>query len=413
MTITVVNMLEPTALTTAAAAVSTSLYATVLARSTAMGAMFVGDDPNQFRLVIDGIPVQEVKSATLFKSIDSAADGFTAVIPAFEELAAIRDFTLAPPNYPIAQVYLGGRLRFTGKLYERKCKFGKSGKYRTLIGWSPIVDAIDSVVTPPYELNMMTLASYATAQLAPFGLAPIWLAGVDPPFTRIKADRDTSVGEQLFKLARQRGVFLMSDEFGSPTFYQPIAADPVAYFVEGIPPFDEAELSMDGRKWFGQHVCFSKAPRGNKQATALDDRFPVCRRRVVTAPEGSDADMKTAAEWAARKSFADGLEFSQPVQGWYPSPLPMSDIWLPNTLVRVTSPTLFLRTGFDFLIRSVEYRWDANDGARATLDLVSPTAYQTLLTQKQNLLSWKARLMLGAATATPLEQTLMDVGSPL
>lgn len=408
MTITVKNMYNPMADVAAAIAKQKAADAVAAVRSAAVASMFVNDDRNQYRLVINGIPIPEVKSATLYKSIDCAADGFTAVVPVFDDLAFLRDTMLAPPGYPRAEVYLGGKKRFTGRLYQRKCKFETAARYRTLIGWSPIVDAIDSVITPPYELNNMTLMALATMRLAPFGLVPLWQAGVDLPFTRVKGKREDKIGDQIFRLARLRGVFLMSDENGMVIFHQPTAAMPVAFFEEGKPPFDHAEIDLDGRKWFGQYVCFTTAPRGNKQATAVDDRFPIGRRTVVEAPEGSDADMKTTAEWMARKAFADGLEFSQPVPSWYTSALPIADIWLPNTLVRVKSSTLFLDNGFDFLIRGVEYQFDKDQGSRATLDFVSPTAYQTLEVQKKNQLSWKARLMMMKALATPLEKELMD-----
>lgn len=408
MTVTVKNMYDPTADVAAAVATAKVEAAAAAVRSATMASTFALDDRNQLRLVIDGTVIHEVKSATLLLSIDAAADGFTAVVPVFDELSILRDDLLAPPRYPVAEVYLGGVKQFTGRLYERTCKFGSGERYRTLVGWSPIADALDSVFSPPYEHNKTTLGAFAKKVLGNFGLTVKWQAGADLPFTRVKVEREDKVGDKLFELARQRGVFVMSDADGNVVFHQPAAADPVAMFEEGQPPFDHAEMKLDGRQWFGQSVCFSTAPRGNKQATAVDDRFPVWRRTVVQAPEGSDADMKTAAEWIARKAVADGLEFSQPVPSWYVGPLPTDGLWLPNTLLRVKSPTLFLKNGFDFLIRSVEYRWDASGEARAQLELVSPTAYQVLAVQKKNKLSWKARMALAKAAATPLEKLFMD-----
>jgi prophage tail gpP-like protein len=372
--------------------------------------MFVTDAPNQFRLLINGTPITEVKSATLLLSCDAAADGFTAVVPYFRDLPSLlnRDDLLSPPSYPSAEVYLGGVKMFSGKLYQRKPKFSRSGCYRTLVGWSPIADAIDSAVTPPLEANNVTLTAHATALLAPFGLKVVWLGGVDLPFTRATPKREDTVFEHLARLAKQRGLLIMSGSDGEVIFQQIATGEPVAYFTEGVPPFDEAEIDLDGRKWFGQYVCYSKAPRGNKQATAVDDRFPISRRTTVNAPDGSDADMKITAEWEARKRFADGIAFQHQVPSWWTNATPAAVLWEPNQLVRVTSPTMFLPNGFDFLTRSVEYRFDAADGTRATLDLVSPTAFQTLEAQKKNGLSWKARMMLGKSIATPLEKTLMD-----
>jgi prophage tail gpP-like protein len=410
VTITVKNLYNPTADVAAALAASASAAAVTAARSAVAAGLFATDAPNQFRLVIDGTPIQEVKSATLLLSCDAGADGFTAVVPYFKDLPSPlnRDDLLSPPAYPTAEIYLGGVKMFTGRLYQRKPKFSKSGCYRTLIGWSPIADAIDSAVTPPLEANNVTLQVHAMALLAPFGLTVTWLGGTDLPFTRATPKREDTVFEHLARLAKQRGLLIMSGSNGEVVFQQIATGEPVAFFEEGVPPFDEAEIDLDGRKWFGQYVCYTKAPRGNKQATAVDDRFPIARRTIVNAPDGSDADMKTTAEWEARKRFADGIAFQHQVPSWWTNATPLGVLWEPNQLVRVTSPTMFLPNGFDFLTRSVEYRFDAGEGTRATLDLVSPTAFQTLEVQKKNGLSWKARMMLAKSIATPLEKTLMD-----
>lgn len=409
MTIMVKNAYDPTADVAAALAKENAGKTLAQARDLAASAAFTTDAREQLRVVIGGVTIPEVKSATLMLSCDAAADGLTAVIPYFPELN--RDALLSPPGYPTVEAYLGGTKMFTGRLYGRKPKFAKTGRYRTISAWSPVVDAIDSAVTPPLELNGMGLEAIAKRLLAPFGIDVVWQAGADAPFSRVSAKREEQVMEVLFRLAKQRGILVMSGSDGEIVFQQIATGDPVAIWEEGKPPFDEAELDLDGRKWFGQYVCYTKAPRGNRQATAIDDRFPIYRRTIVEAPEGSDADMKTTAEWEARKRFADGIAFSHQVPTWYSSPLPTGELWEPNQIVRVISPTLFLPNGFDFLIGAVEYRYDAADGTRATLDLVSPTAYQTLEAQKKNGMSWKARMMMAKAVETPWEEALMDAAS--
>lgn len=390
----------------AGAAETIATRAVILARSAIVASTFKLDDPHKYRLLLDGFEVT-VKAGTLMRSIDCAADGFTAVVPYNEITSLLTDAFISPPATPLAEVYLGGKKVFTGKLYGRKPSFGPSGRYRTLSGWSFLADALDSVVDPPYEYNMTTLMAYATAVLAPFGISVIWMAGVDLPFTRIKADKDATVGEQLLKLCRQRGVFMMSDENGNAVFHTIAGSIPVAVLKEGIPPFSAGELDMDGRDWFGRYESRGRRPMGNKSATAVDARFPIARKKIVDAPEGSDLDLKTAAEWDARKAFAKGLEMQQDMPGWYTNPGPLGVPWEPNTYVSVISPTLFLPNGFDFLVRSVEYRTSGEEH-RAMLSLVSPTAYQTAAVQATQIMSWKARMMLLKAVGTPLEKALMD-----
>jgi len=59
------------------------------------------------------------------------------------------------------------------------------------------------------------------------------------------------------------------------------------------------------------------------------------------------------------------------VPSWY---APNGELWAPNTIVTVKSPTLYLDDGYNFLIREVTYDFSAS-GTTANLSLVPPEAY--------------------------------------
>jgi prophage tail gpP-like protein len=116
------------------------------------------------------------------------------------------------------------------------------------------------------------------------------------------------------------------------------------------------------------------SPRSNTEpsfATAIDDNIPVPRRKTLTALNETKGGIQKTADWTKNKSLAESLGIPFPVTNWR---TPAGDLWEPNQLVTVTSPTIFVPDGFDFLIRQVEFI-DDEGGETAALDIVPPQLY--------------------------------------
>jgi prophage tail gpP-like protein len=379
MTITVKQKYNYAAdIKTQAAVSKVERSAAYLAAKTMEG-LFKTDDKHKFRLVVNNVPIDEVISGSLKVSIDSAARGWTAVVP-FDPSAPMSEFfanraaLFKPFQYLWAAVYLGGSLQCFGILFGVRPSINDAGRHLILSGWSNTANAIDSDMLPPYEVNNITLQKHAKNLLTPFGIEVVWSGGVDKPFKRVTANKTDKTMDHLISLAKQRNLLVTCDADGKVNIHEVGGGFSLVTIEEGKPPFRELEFDLDGRKRFGLYTVLSQSPRRANNATAIDSSVPIERHRTTTANEADDADMKAAALREASKAIADALTIPFPVNSWYSDDLLQMNLWESNSLVTVVSPTLFIPNGFDFLIRAVEYRFD-DDGARATLDLVPPQAY--------------------------------------
>jgi len=330
----------------------------------------LGDAKDKFRLIINEESIDEVTSANVVRSIDTAAIGWTAVAPWNPDNAG-RKWLYRPFGYPPARAYLGGNLVCRGLMYVSAPKIEPTSRYIELGGWSFVADAIDSTVSAPLEANKITLEKRARQLLEPLGLRVIWDAGEDKPFSRVTAEKTDKIFDHLSKLAKQRDVLIMSTSQGDVKFTKIDTSGPVDLLAEGWPPFTKMEAKFDGRERFSSYTCLSSTPKKNKGATVNDENIPRSRRTIITANEGNEEDVQTTAEAAKRKAIADALTIPFPVNSWYNS---AGDLWEPNKTVTVQSPSLFVSDGFDFLIRSVEYMFSVK-GSSAILNLVPPQVY--------------------------------------
>ncbi len=341
-------------------------------RAATVASYFTADPPDKMRLVISGHPIDEVKSMSLVVSIDNAARGWTAVVP-FDPGNVDRYELFKPRQYNRSEVYIGGKLQGTGLMYTPEPTIDKTGRYVTLESWSLAADAIDSTMFPPFEMNNITLQKRADALVQPFGIRVIWEGGADKPFKRTSAGKSDKVMGHLLSLAQQRKLLTMSNAEGDIVIHSVAAGSPVATLEEGSVPFKKFKARYDGRKMFGSYTCNSSSPKRSKNATAFDDGVPLSRHTTVTANESDDEDMASAAVREAQRALADSLTTPYPVPTWYSKTNPLT-LWDANTIVSVISPTMFLPDGFDFLIRSVEYKY-SKEATSAVLGIVPPQIY--------------------------------------
>ena len=213
-------------------------------RAQTVQSFFTADDPHQFRLVLRGTPIDEVISAKMFYGIDTAARGWTAIVPRDPDTEAQngRAELFMPYQYHRAEIYLGGALTCTGYQYGTKPKSSPKGRYTTLSGWSLSADPIDSSMFPPFEANEITLEERAKSLLEPFGIGVTWEGGTDKPFKRATANKGDKVMAHLLNLANQRKQLIMSKPDGDIVIHEVAKSAPVATLEEGTETFQEEEV---------------------------------------------------------------------------------------------------------------------------------------------------------------------------
>jgi prophage tail gpP-like protein len=334
-----------------------------------------GKDKDQFPITIDGEEIV-IEIASAIRTMDTAADAYVIDLPFDVDDKKLSNL-LRPYGYQKSAVYLGNQLIINGTLYNVENILSQQGSSKVLEGWTITADIIDSSLEPvDYEASKISLAERATALCEPFGInVTVDISALDESnevFDRVTAEPSDTVFSHISNLARQRGVLVTCNSAGELVLLRAnVNGSPVATLEEGKPPLQDFAIKFDGRARFHTYRAIGETPKEITFAEATDDLVPEGRLTVIEVDESARGDVQGAADWARSKKAADVLEMSLPVYTWYDSD---DNLWEPNTLVTVISPTMGIPDGFNFLIRSVEYLFDST-GTRATLGVVPPTVY--------------------------------------
>lgn len=329
-----------------------------------------GKDKDDLTIVIDGLEIKSM-SSRIVRTIDTAADGWSAAIEWRPGDNAEVDKRVAPYRYPPAAVYIGGNIMVNGLLYVSESVLSANQSKKNLEGASFTADVVDSTLKPPYEKNNVTLKQRAEELVKPLGINVIFEADEGGIFDRITALESDTIFQHLAGLASQRGLLISSTRQGDLLFTRAAFGKPVATLEEGQQGAREFRARFDGRKRFNVYRAIGNSPAGNKVGIAKDDVVPRSRFLTFKANETIAGDIGKAAEWKRSKQLADALTIPFPVDSWFTRG---GELWEENKLVTVVSPTIHVPDGFDFLIRSVEYI-DETNGKTAILNLVPPQVY--------------------------------------
>lgn len=329
-----------------------------------------GRDKNKITIIVDGREIQSTAKRTM-RTMDTAADGFTASMEWEPGRDLKLDKILAPYSYAPAQVYIGDERLVTGLIYSVEPSKSQNGTVQNLEGFSLTADLVDSTIQPPYERNNVTLKQVASEVVKPLGIGVVFDVSEGGAFDRVTADENDSIFSHLSKLAAQRSILISSTVQGELLFTKAKAGKPVAMLEEDQQGALEYQAKFDGRQRFNAYRVIGRSPLGNKDAVAKDNKVPRSRFVTIRADETTSGDIGQAAKWRRSKSLVEALTINFPVVGWYNQ---QGNLWRENTIVTVKSPTLHLANGFDFIIRAVEYV-EENGGRTANLSLVPPQVY--------------------------------------
>ena len=326
--------------------------------------------PDDFTLLLGDREVP-VTDARVIRTMDTASDGWTATIPWFPGKDKGLDKLVRPFGYPSAGVYLGGELVCCGKLYGVTPKISAGGRSKDLEGFSSTIDLVDSMIKPPYQRSNVTLLQRAQQLAAPHGIKVIVTDGtnIGGLFKRVTAGKTETIFKHLQKLAKERGVLVSSSPEGILLLTSTTEdRSPVASIVEGrdfsLQPLDIGS-KFDGRQRFASYLATSggSRKRKKKKAVANDNTIPSARFFTFEANNLTAAELRRAVDWQKSKQLADSLTIPISVPSWY---TPAGTLWRENTIVNMSSVTLDLPDGFDFLIKQVEYVFSNSGRSAAT-----------------------------------------------
>jgi len=330
-----------------------------------------GSDPNSMFLIIKGREIQPL-SGSIIRTIDTLANGFTAVIPWIPGEDLLLDAAIAPYAYSLTTVWLGIEKVMDGVLYKT-ITANSDGITATLNGWTGTADLVDSKLKPPYEFNKITFNDLILRLVRPFGLTVIFDTDTGGEFDRVTADQGDTIESFLVRLAKQRGLLLTVNIDGDLVVTRAkVTGEPVASLEEGVTTGVIGWGSVfDGRKRFLVYRAVGRGPSGSIESKITDPSIPRARFQTVRADDTTAGGVEVAARWARNSALAEALTFDLTVDDWR---TPTGDLWTEGDIVTVISASMFIPAGFNFLLKRVQYKIDGN-GRSTVLSFVPPTVY--------------------------------------
>ena len=251
----------------------------------------------------------------------------------------------------------------------------------TLSGRDATGDLVDcAALHPSGGWHGHTLAQIATDLAQPFKVPVKVQTKVGAAFPAWRIEPGETVMETLDRMARYRGVLLMSDGLGSLLITQPGQYQAPASLVLGQNILAaRGHASMEAR--FSQYIVrgqqmgnddLSGVAAAGPTASATDAAVPRYRPTVILAEDQANVSAcALRAQWQRTVRAARASEIIYTVHGWKAN----GKLWQPNALVKVTDS--FMGLDETRLISNVEFSLD--DGGELTnLTVVGRHAYDAI-----------------------------------
>lgn len=325
-------------------------------------------------------------TATLSIALDAGARGFTCTFPWERGEDPKLDVSLAPRSFSPVTVKIDGSLQFTGYLYRRRPSLTVDGSLMEVECFSRTRELIRSATRPPYEFYGLTLKQIAEQLCAPFSIAVTSSDSGESDLVFEEQQtiaRTASIFSFLQNLARQRGLLVTDTPEGSLMFISIVSpGGPVGTIIEGseqkgnVETAENLSINIDDGEIFQTYQTVADTALAFLDAvesSVIDDRIKLPSLLCESVNDETAGGVIKSAEWLRNKKLSESIELPVPVTSWY---APKGELWLPGTLLAVSSPSLFLNKGYNFLIRGVAFQLTPNSET-ASLDLVPPSLYST------------------------------------
>ncbi|MBU8538732.1 phage baseplate assembly protein [Falsiroseomonas tokyonensis] len=343
--------------------------------------------PDQPALLVDGRLYSSWTDIRVTRGLEQASAAFAfGIARGWEGAGEVW------PVLPFAKVELrfGDDLVLTGHIDRMDANIAADSSSVTIAGRSLTGDLVDCM---PHingtEFRRTGLVAIARALAAPIGIQVVEEVDCGEPFALERFERTDTAWQIIERLARMRGVLATDDAEGRLVLTRALTRRASGALVLGE-NIISASAEIDGGKRFRKYLVLSQSPsaaarqveidepeqlpNGGAQsaivATAEDPEVPRNRLRIMRAEgDGTAADARARALWAAATSRAQGLALRVEVPGWRQ---PDGRLWQVNEVTSVNIPWLQLE--HDLLVKEVEFTLNAKAGRRTSMTLTPPEA---------------------------------------
>lgn len=314
-----------------------------------------------------------------------------------------------PMKYKPITISEGNFRLLTGTILNHKFSSDSKTHPMTITGYSQTGVFEDCKADPglPLQFDGLTLFEIVKKIVNYYNLEvvspsdPEVLARINLPFSEITQDSDITLKEYMSKLASERGVYISHDRLGRVTFSRlNIKKSRVAYRydiservlpklkeINELPgdPIEEIskgkismELGVDGQQQHEFiHMRGQQSVEGGDNGVEGEISNPlvsIFRRTTVTQESGDENDLTYALQNELGKEIKN-IELTIKLNRftWNYGGLE-DDLIVPNTMITVRNPEIYLYNTTLFFVRSVIFTEDAK-GKTATVHCVLPGSF--------------------------------------
>lgn len=286
------------------------------------------------------------------------------------------------------ELLLDGKPVIVGWVDELNVSYDAGSHNISVAGRDATGDLVDcAAISGAGQWNSRTISQIAADLCKPFGVRVRVDEGVDVgrPFAAFALQEGETVFEALDRMARMRGLWLMSDGAGGVLITRVAKKRSGGALQLGVNILS-ASAQLDFKERFSRYIVKGQAPGSDTlsgtyasqiKREATDPAVRRYRPTIVLAEGGADgpASVKDRALWQSRVNAARSLNISVTVQGWSPTG-GVGTLWEPNRLVRVDDEWLGIQQQ-DLLIKQVIFSL-SDKGTTTELALTMPDAFELL-----------------------------------
>jgi prophage tail gpP-like protein len=333
----------------------------------------------ELELRVNGEAFRGWTSVSVTRSIEQICNQFQLT---FTERWSERDEAVPIREGYACEVFYQGKRLISGYVDGSQVSYSAESHQMSVSGRSAAGDLVDcSAIVSGGQFRSQTFESIAASVVAPFGLEVISEVDTGGQFRRFAVQDGETCHELLERMARSRGVLLVSDDQGRLIITAAgstksgnrlergvniLSGQRTGSWSDRFSLYTVKSQNSGGDDWNGRQATQVYAD----STDATVDRY----RPIVILAEAQlqEADAKTRADWERNIRAGRAQRLTYTVQGWDD---PILGVWTPNSLVKVKDDFF----GVDDELLVVTARLTHGDrGQLAELDLARPEAYDGL-----------------------------------
>jgi prophage tail gpP-like protein len=342
------------------------------------------DNIDDISVFIDGTSIPLPDDYEIETFFDTLADRYQFNFPFTYDNPDITEL-FKPYGLQQIQIFMGNNLFFTGVQEslinissQRNIIIRSGGRSKPYL----LIKSNMPNSAYPLEKTNLTLEQILNNWILPiFSLNLEVNTDVGPLFERVAMEPTETIWNFISQLALQRNIVISKTPEGKVLLHKPDISNLVASFKMGeTVGIENLEINYNCNKRYGNWIGNSQSPGANNNSAEFQDTtFNEQSYKVINLPDTTAGNIDAALQWEATKSIRDALTFPINYPGWI-NPQ-NNQIFKVGEIINIKAPQIQLRTGFNFLIRSILYK-KSNNRKFAQLRLIPPEAYTGQLITK-------------------------------